>query len=86
MLRCGLTNERKREPPMTSSREMVRYTAKRKGWAALGAGALTSAAVAAAISIQLPVVAVGCGVMGGMWTAKKVVEWLKYRGEWGLRF
>lgn len=71
---------------MTSGRELVRYQATRKGWAALGAGALTTAAVAAAVSMQLPVLAVGCGVLGGAWTARKLYEWLRYRGEWGIKF
>ncbi len=71
---------------MTSRRELVRYQAGRKGWAALGAGALTTAAVAAAASMSLPVLALGCGVLGGAWTGRKIYEWLRYRGEYGLRF
>lgn len=71
---------------MTTGRELQRYNAKRKGWAAAGAGALTAAAVAAAASMSLPALALTCAVLGGGWTGHKVYDWLRYRGQWGLKF
>lgn len=71
---------------MTTGREMQRYEAKRKGRTAAGAGALTVAAVVAAASMGAPLLAFGCAVVGGAWTGRKVYDWLRYRGEWGLRF
>lgn len=71
---------------MGSGRELVKYNARRKGWATVGVGALTIGTTAAAISLGLPIIAGIAAVGGGVATANKAYEWLKYRGTWGLRF
>ena len=71
---------------MGSSRELVKSNARRKGWNAVGFGAITVATTGAAISLGLPVMAGIAIVAGGIATAEKTYQWLKYRGTWGMRF
>lgn len=71
---------------MGTGQELVKYNARRKGWAAASVGALTVATAAAAVSLGVPVIGAIAVVGGGIVTAQKTYEWLKYRGTWGLRF
>ena len=69
-----------------SRREMVRRDAARKGWVALGFGASTAALTALLFSVGAPVLGVIGLAAGGTVTALRTWQWLKFRGEWGLRF
>lgn len=70
---------------MGSGREMVKYEARRKGWRAALAGISTVAVTALVVPASVPlglVFALG----GGLVTAARTFDWLKYRGTWGLKF
>lgn len=71
---------------MTSGREMVRVEANRRGFAAATALFVTLLGTGLAASSGAFVLAGAMAVTGGIWTARRTWEWLRYRGEWGLRF
>lgn len=71
---------------MGTGRELVKTNARRKGWAAAWIGTVTVGTSVAALSLGMPIIAGLAAVGGGVVTAQKTYEWLKYRGTWGLRF
>lgn len=71
---------------MTTGRELQRRKASKKGWTAVGAGALTTLSVMGAVSVGSTFLVVGLATVGGLWTGQKVYSWFRYRGEWGLKF
>ena len=71
---------------MGSRRELVKVRARSKGNVAALSGVATVGAVALFASVGAPVMAIGAGVAGVLITTRKTWEWLKYRGEWGLKF
>jgi hypothetical protein len=71
---------------MGTGRELVLANARRKGEAALGVGLLTVGLAIAAASIGGPFLAAATVVAGGVVTARRTLDWLRYRGTWGLRF
>ncbi len=72
---------------MTSRRDMVKHTASRKGWRAAAAAGATAVGVgitaAATTGFLLPL---AVGAAGIVITGRFARDWLRYRGEWGLRF
>lgn len=70
---------------MGSRREMVKRDARRKGTGALvaGIGTLGVSALLFPASFGLGLTAL---VAGGLYTTKKAYDWLRFRGEWGLKF
>lgn len=70
---------------MGSRRELVKRDARRKGTSALFAGIGT-----VALSALLFPASFGLGltalVAGGLYTSKKAYDWLRFRGEWGIKF
>jgi hypothetical protein len=71
---------------MGSSRELVRFHARRKGWNAFAMGAVTVATTVSAVSLGAPIIAGLAAVSGTVLTGRRVYEWLRYRGVNGLRF
>lgn len=71
---------------MGSRREMVKVQARTRGNVAALSGVATVGAVAFFATVNAPVMAIGAGVAGVLITGKKTWDWLKYRGEWGLKF
>ncbi len=71
---------------MGTGRELVKANAKRKGLSALTSGLLTAGAGALCFSAGVPFLGIAAVLAGGVVTGKKVYDWLRYRGEWGLRF
>ncbi|MCB9532078.1 MAG: hypothetical protein H6698_03080 [Myxococcales bacterium] len=74
------------EATMGTGRELVKANAKRKGWAAAATAAGTILAVSSGVALGLPLIAGAVAVVGGAATAGRVIDWLRYRGTWGLRF
>ncbi len=70
---------------MGSGREMVKYEARRKGWRAALMGISTVAITAVVVPASIPLAAL-FGLGGGVLTAARTFDWLKYRGTWGLKF
>lgn len=71
---------------MATRRDLVKTNANRMGLEAGVAGALTVGAVVLGASIGAPLLAIGAGVAGGIITGRKAWRWLRYRGEYGLKF
>ena len=71
---------------MGSRRELVKTTADRKGRKAIGASIATVGIAGGLVLIGAPIVGILAGVAGGTYSAAKLYEWLRYRGEYGLRF
>lgn len=70
---------------MTSRRELTVQTARKKGFYALGTGVggVIVTGLLFPMSTALGVISL---VGTAFFTWKSVKEWLRYRGEWGLRF
>ncbi len=71
---------------MATRRELVKANAHRMGLETGVASAATVGAVVLCASIGAPLLAVGAGIVGGVVTGRKAWQWLRYRGEYGLKF
>lgn len=71
---------------MATRRELVKANAQRMGLETGISGAATVGAVVLGASIGAPLLAIGAGVVGGVITGRKAWQWLRYRGEYGLKF
>lgn len=69
---------------MTTGSELIKAQANRKGRVALFGALGTAGLVLATASV--PVLPWVVAIAGGVWTARKTWDWLRFRGEWGLRF
>lgn len=50
----------------------------------MAAGGGTAALVL--LTASMPVLPWVLGIAGGVYTGRKVWDWLRFRGEWGIRF
>jgi hypothetical protein len=70
-----------------SQRAMVKREASRRGWRAAFAGVISAGAIGASVGIGAPLlITLGVTVAGVSYTGMKLSQWLRYRGEHGLRF
>ncbi|TVQ98749.1 MAG: hypothetical protein EA398_12890 [Deltaproteobacteria bacterium] len=69
---------------MTTGKELIKAQARRKGWTTAAAGASTIALVF--LTAGIPVLPWVLGITGAVYTGRKAWEWLRFRGEWGIRF
>jgi hypothetical protein len=71
---------------MGNRQELVKLEANRRGWMSLWSALATVGGTAALIGAGAPLLAAAFAVGGGVLTAQRAWKWLRFRGEWGLRF
>lgn len=71
---------------MGNRQELVKLEASRRGWTSLWSGVITVGGTALLAASGVPLLAVAFAVGGTAFTARRAWQWLRFRGEWGLRF
>ena len=71
---------------MATQRDMVKVEAARRGTAAAVAAVTTLVLVGLTVPLQLLWLTMAVLLAGLTWTGARTWQWLRYRGENGLRF